>query len=48
MRVTIWSFMVTSVHCPLSDKMHFILCWPDCIRFFNECPGGGGGGGGGF
>ena len=27
--------MVTSVHCPPSDKIHFILS----IRFFNECPG---------
>ena len=38
--------MVTSVLCPLSDKTLF-CAGPNCIRFFNDCPGGGGGGGGG-
>ena len=43
--------MVTSVHCPLSDKIHFILCRPKLhpVRSGSSISarGGGGGGGGG-
>ena len=38
--------LVTSVHCPLSDKIRFILCRPKLHPVHQSVPGGGGGGGG--
>ena len=40
--------MVTSVHCPLSDKIRFILCRPKLHPVLQSVPGGGGGGRGAF
>ena len=37
--------MVTSVHCPLSDMIHFLLCRPKLHPVLQRVPGGGGGGG---